>query len=141
MLGKTSGFASLVNKEVPHHHCDSLLFALTCIGIKNFIINFKKLSTSVKVVNFVRARALNHRIFKKFCQEMDAQHEVLLYHTEVRWLSKGQVLERSMELRKKVFIFFKEKQRPLSLQCNCKEFLCGLAYLGDIFSPLNEVNL
>ena len=29
------------------------------------------LSTSVKVVNFVRTRALNHRIFKKLCQFLD----------------------------------------------------------------------
>ena len=39
------------------------------------------------------------------CQEMGAQHEVLLYHTEVRWLSIDQVLKRLMELRKEVSFF------------------------------------
>ena len=98
------------------------------------------LCTSVKVVNFFRARALNHRIFKKLCRETGAQHEVLLYHTEVRWLSKGQVLKRLIKLRKEVS-FFKGKTSLHSLQFDCKKFLCGLAYLADVFSHLNEVNL
>ena len=72
---------------------------------------------------------------------MGAQDEVLLYHTEVRWLSKGQVLKRLMELRKEVSFFLREKQNPLSVQFDCKEFLCGLAYFADIFGHLNEINL
>jgi len=68
------------------------------------------LSSSVKVVKFIIARALNYRIFKKLCQETGAQDEVLLYHTEVRWLSKGQALKRLMELRKEVS-FFKGKTK------------------------------
>ena len=111
MLGKTSGFASLVKKEVPHiieTHCFLHRHALAS---QTLSLTLKEvLSTSVKVVNFVRARALNHRIFKKLCQEMVAQQEVLLYHTEVRWLSKGQVLTRLMELRQS-FIFFKGKTK------------------------------
>ena len=64
-----------------------------------------------------------------------------MYHTEVRWLSKGQILKRLMEFREEVSFFLREKQNPLSLQFDCKEFLYGLAYLADIFSPLNEENL
>ena len=42
---------------------------------------------------------------------MVAQHEVLLYHTEVRWLLKDQVLKRLMELKKKAPFFFQEKTK------------------------------
>ena len=67
--------------------------------------------------------------------------KLFLYHTEVCWLLKGQVLQRLMELRKEVSFFLKEKQNPLSLQFDCQEFLYGLAYSADIFSHLNKVNL
>ena len=103
MLGKTSGFASLVKKEAPHiivTHCFLHRHALASKTLSPALKEI--LSVSVKIVNFVRARALNNRIFKRLCQEMGAQHEVLLYHTEVRWLSRGQVLKRLMELRKEV---------------------------------------
>ena len=46
-----------------------------------------------------------------------------------------------MELRNEVSLFLREKQNPLSVQFDRKEFLYGLAYLADIFSHLNEVNL
>ena len=64
-----------------------------------------------------------------------------IHDTEVRWLSKGQVLQPLMELRKKVVNFLREKQNPLSVPFDSKEFLCGLAYLADIFGDLNEINL
>ena len=142
MLGKTSGFASLVKKEAPHiivTHCFLHRHALASKTLSPALKEI--LSVSVKIVNFVRARALNNRIFKRLCQEMGAQHEVLLYHTEVRWLSRGQVLKRLMELRKEVSFFLREKQNPLSVQFDKKEFIYGLAYSEDIFGHLNEVNL
>ena len=46
-----------------------------------------------------------------------------------------------MELRKEVLFFLREKQNPRSMQFDCKEFLCGLAYLAEIFGHLNEINL
>jgi len=99
------------------------------------------LPISVKVVNF-RGRALNHHVFKKLCQEMGPQHEVLLYHTEVRWLAfERSSFEAFDGTEKGSFIFLREEQNPLSVQFDCKEFLYGLAYLADIFSHLNEVNL
>ncbi|XP_042217593.1 protein ZBED8-like [Homarus americanus] len=47
---------------------------------------------------------------------MGAEYEVLLYHTEVRWLSRGQILKRLIELRAEVSLFLREKESPLSEQ-------------------------
>ena len=122
MLGKTSGFTSLVKKEVPHivTHCFLRRHALSSKTLSSTLKEF--LSTSVKVVNFVRARALNHGIFTKLCQEMGAQHEVLLYHTEVRWLSKVKVLKRLMELRKEVSFFYGKNKTLFHLNLTGKSF-------------------
>jgi len=42
------------------------------------------LSICVQVVNFIRGRPLQHRLFKLFCEEVGSEHQVLLFHTEVR---------------------------------------------------------
>jgi len=40
-------------------------------------------SIVVSAVNSIRGHALNHRVFKVFCNEVGDQHNVL-FHTEVR---------------------------------------------------------
>jgi len=50
-------------------------------------------SIVVSAVNFIRGHAFNHRAFKVFCNEVGDQHSVL-FHTEMRWLSRGRVLTR-----------------------------------------------
>ena len=46
-----------------------------------------------------------------------------------------------MELRKIVSFFLREKQNPLSVRFDFKEFLCSLAYLADIFGYLSKTIL
>ncbi|XP_042210866.1 protein ZBED8-like [Homarus americanus] len=104
MLGNTSGLAALVKKEAPQvivTHCFLHRHALTSKTLPAILKEV--LSTGVKVI---RARAVNHRVFKRFRQEMGAEYEVLLYHTEVRWLSRGQILTCLIELRAKFHFFF-----------------------------------
>ena len=106
MLSKTSGFAVLVKKEAPQVNVTHCFLHRYTLASKTLSENLRQvLSDSVKIVNLIRVRALNDRIFKKLCQEMGAEHEVLLYHTEVCWLSRGQVLKRLFELRKKFLLF------------------------------------
>lgn len=46
----------------------------------------------VKTVNFISARGSNHRQFKEFLKNVDAEYgDIVYYFTEVRWLSRGQM--------------------------------------------------
>ena len=56
------------------------------------------LNTVVKCVNSIKARPLNHRLFSCPCANMDADHQALLLHLEVRWLSRVRVLKRVCDL-------------------------------------------
>ena len=142
MLDKTSGFTALVKKEAPQVNVTHCFLHRYALASKTLPENLRQvLSDSVKIVNLIRVHALNHRIFKKLCQEMGAEHEVLLYHTEVCWLSRRRVLKRLFELRKEVSAFLKNKNLKYSNRFDNKEFFLGLAYLVDIFSHSNEINL
>lgn len=52
------------------------------------------LNDSIKVINFIKSRPLNARLFHRLCEDMGAEHTQLLLHTEVRWLSRGRILNR-----------------------------------------------
>ena len=92
----------------------------------------------LKVVNFVRSRAINHHIFKLLCQDLGSDHVVLLYHSEVRWLSRGEVLKQLHELKRDVSIFLKDKRSDLYKNFESKLVLYGLSYLADIFGHINN---
>ncbi|XP_030764866.1 protein ZBED8-like [Sitophilus oryzae] len=72
---------------------------------------------------------------------MGSEHEVLLYYTEVCWLVRGQVLKQLFELRTEVLLFLKDKGNSLSEYLKSEDLVRGLAYLADIFTQLNEINL
>ncbi|XP_076352731.1 protein FAM200C-like [Tachypleus tridentatus] len=93
----------------------------------------KTLDICVKVVNFIRSRALNHRLFQSLCEEMGQEHTVLLYHNEVRWLSRGPVLFRVFELRGEIHQFLRERVQELAIYFKEPSFAQMLAYLADVF--------
>ena len=95
----------------------------------------------MRTINWIRGRALNHRLFKSLCQDYGSEHSVLLFHTEVRWLSRGRALTRFFELRKEVKAFLKELYYEHFKEIESKEFIQILAYLSDIFSRLNDMSV
>ena len=99
------------------------------------------LANCIKIVNFIKANALNSRLFKVLCTEMGAEHVNLLLHTEVRWLSRGKVLQRLFELRNEIQCFLIQKKSQLSELFDDSIWIAKLAYLADIFGLLNELNL
>ena len=101
MLGRKSGFRARVMKVAPHMkflHCMIHRFALSCTVLPAEF--FDVLSLVIKMVNNVKGSALNSRLFKILCEDLGADHSVLLLHSNVRWLSRGNVTKRVYELRK-----------------------------------------
>lgn len=62
-----------------------------------------------KIVNFIKARALNHRRFVALLEENDTEHVNIGYHTAVRWLSLGIMLKRVQDLREEIEDFCVKK--------------------------------
>jgi hypothetical protein len=143
MLGSRSGLAALIKKKNPSAittHCVIHRQALAAKTLPEcFAITMK---TAIKVVNFIKRSALHTRLFKKLCSDMNSEHETLLFHTEVRWLSKGNMLSRLYQLREEVKLFLTNKEnKELLDQFSQLKFQIHFAYLVDFFAQLNKLNL
>ena len=94
----------------------------------------------VETVNYVKGRPLNHRIFMQLCEQMDSEYKVLLYHFEVRWLSRGKVMNRVFVLRAELQEFLRDHNHRHAKHFNNPSFLFTLAYLAYICAALNHLN-
>lgn len=97
------------------------------------------LDTVVKTVNTIRARGMYHRQFQAFLDDMDAEYGDVLYHSDVRWLSRGSVLLRFNALRSEIQQFLSEKGQPLH-ELSDPLGLADLAFLVDLTQHLNTLN-
>jgi hypothetical protein len=98
------------------------------------------LTEAVEFVNLIKSRATNSRLFSTLCNAMGREHDKLLLHTEVRWLSQRNVLNRLFELRSEVQAFLSDTTSDLSNRFTDKMGLSRLAYLADIFCRLRDLN-
>ena len=140
MKGHRSGFAALM-KQVLHivsKHCAIHKYVLAC---KTLPIELKSVFDSVvKAVNFIRGRAVNSRLFKAFCDGLRKEHQYPLFHTEVRWSSRGKVLSRVSELVTKVAVLLREHESvKLVALFDDNRFQLKVVYLADVYSLLNEL--
>ena len=70
----------------------------------------KSMNQMIKVVNYIKGNAFRCRIFSSLCESMDAQFKCLLFHTEVRWISKGKVLTRFICLKEEIISFLNDTE-------------------------------
>lgn len=123
MLGSRSGFVQLVKEKNPNVitiHCFIHRQALAAKTLPKELYEVLKLC--IKIVNYIKKSALNTRLFTALCEDLGSEHKILLlllFHSEARCLSKGNMLGRLFELRDEI-IQFLEIHKQLNWFWNLK---------------------
>ena len=142
MLGRKSGFQTYV-KDVAANatfvHCFIHRFALCTKVLPVKLMSC--LNKIIKIVNFIKTSALNSWLFARLCEDVNSAHKCLVFHTEVRWLFRGNMTRRIFELRHELLTFFKEKNHEFKDDFENNSFISRMAYLSDIYQTLNVINL
>ena len=142
MLGCRSGFMKHIKESAPYvtgNHCMIHREALASKTLPDVLKCV--FQVCIKIVNYIKSSALNTRLFQNLCLDMDATHKTLLYHTEVRWLSKGNVLKRILDLHVQVKEFFRlQNKEDWVALFNDNSWLLTLSYFADIYEKLIILN-
>ena len=80
-VGRKSGFGALVKAHAPHIPVTHCLLHRYVLATKTFPPKFSEVLTIV--VDYVQNSALKHCIFKKLCNEIGHEFEVLLCYSNV----------------------------------------------------------
>jgi len=140
--GRQNGVVATVKDVAPDVTWTHCFIHREALATKGKPSKFKTvLEDSVKIINFIKARPPNSRLFSLLCDDMGSEHKQLLLHSEVRWLSRDKMLTRLFELRQSVLLFVKEINEDYTSFLVGDMWLSILAYLSDVFSKLNELNL
>ncbi|KAK7886513.1 hypothetical protein WMY93_026134 [Mugilogobius chulae] len=143
MVGERSGLATLICNKVNENGGDAI--KLHCI-IHQQVLCAKHLKFDhvmkpvIKTINTIRSKALYHRQFQQFLHDIQAEYGDVLYHTDVRWLSRGTALQRFFSLREEIGQFLDQKGQPMD-ELTDSTWLTDLAFLVDITKQLNALNV
>lgn len=144
MSGKRAGLRTLISQKAPSCVWSHCMLHREQLASKELSPELSAiLNTVVSIVNDIKSKPLQARIFSNLCRDCNSEHEVLVLHTAVRWLSRGNVLCRFFELRNELEMFYSgERNSPDFLKfLRDPQNVFLMAYLCDIFSKLNELNL
>lgn len=88
MMAQHSGVVKRVRDVSPlltHVHC---CIHREALAAKRMPMDSKAvLDKAVRMMNYIKSRPLQTRLFALLCEEMGSDHHQLLVHTEVRWLT------------------------------------------------------
>jgi hypothetical protein len=106
MIGKCNGVAAKLKKRMKQFKGMTSFFSLHCI------IHQETLCASV----------LNHRECAALLGEIESEHGEIIYHTNVRWSSRGSLLQ----------LLFMEKKNKRIEELDDEGWISDLAFFVDV---------
>lgn len=132
---KKNGFISLFQTDVGHSilefHCIIHQQALCAKSGLTSLDDVMALVT--KIVNLISSQALNKRKFDSLLDEVNSVYNGLLMHNNVRWLTRGNFLQRFVDCLEEIKLLLQDEgiieQYPQLLHVM---WLSKLMFLADI---------
>ena len=94
----------------------------------------------VKIATAILKNSKSNRAFHKLVREM-GDEGCLVYLSEVRWLSRGRVMERVWKLREELVVWLNGREDHRAHLIQDLFWLGKLGYLVEIFGMLNVLNI
>ncbi|ROL50003.1 SCAN domain-containing protein 3 [Anabarilius grahami] len=142
MTWKHSGVVKRILERAPNATWNHCFLHREALAAKNMVpLLDEALTNVIKVVNYIKRSAKSSRCFSHLCKDLGSEHMQVLYHSEVRWLSRGKVLSRFYELKTEIATFLSETNSPYAELFDNEMWLVRVAYLADIFEHLNTLNV
>ncbi|XP_075322580.1 general transcription factor II-I repeat domain-containing protein 2B-like [Odontesthes bonariensis] len=144
LTGKNVGLLKRMQDKVTEIDTDQKLVFLHCIIhqhvlCKSLLKMNHVIDVVTKIVNFIRARALNHRQFVALLEDHESEHSDIGYHTAVRWLSLGKVLKRVWDLKTEIREFCQMKGKDIP-ELSDEDCMADFAFAVDVTALMNELN-
>ena len=141
MLGARHGFTARVREINPSVQVIHCLLHRENLAAQHLSLDLSAVMKEViGVVNFIKASVVNSRLFEQLCVDLGSQFQHLLFYSNVRWLSRGKLLRRLIDLRTEVQVFLNEKNHRHAIRFQDKEWMLKVCYLNDIFTALNDLD-
>ena len=140
MRGVRAGFIALCRNDhdfpdFVNYHC-----VIHQQALAGKVVDLSHVMTLVvKLINSIRAKALQRRLFKALLDELDAAYGDLLLHADVRWLCRGKVLQRFVDLLPEIKTFL-ETRNEEHAELSDDQWLLDLGFLTDLTAKLNALN-
>ncbi|XP_077301672.1 general transcription factor II-I repeat domain-containing protein 2-like [Arctopsyche grandis] len=145
LTGKNVGAVKKIQDRIREIDPDCNLIALHCIIhqqvlCKNVLKVDHVTSRVIKLVNLIRSSGLKHRQFISFLEDLDAEYTYIPFHSHIRWLSLGNVLQRVWKLKDDIILFLEMKHITDFPELTNNDWLCDVAFTLDIITHLNTFN-
>ena len=87
MMVRNIGFWGILQRKFPHIHIKHCIIHQEALASKELLSVFNEMiPVVIKVVNFVKSRDLNCRLFKDLCSTENAHHFITLHGCEVAFM-------------------------------------------------------